>query len=230
MDHGNTQPLALNQSANINFTANFTHPLNYLCLLNEKVLRKVVRSCRQEIKDLFGYTNENTALRYDLNHLKICFAHFAGEEQWASFLEHDRDNYAHQIYSKPDMGIDFLNDKNGNPSDGKTEQVWKNADWFSIIISLMLQHPNVYADISYIAQADRKILPLLKQFLTHPKVSNRILFGSDFYVVRNHKSDKQILTDIQAGLSETEFDKIARYNPMVFLNIPSKPDVVEVNE
>ena len=219
MEKGKTEFLSLPQSSNIDFTANFTHPLNYLCLLNETLLRKVVQNCSDDIKELFGYINDKTSLKYDLRHLKICFAHFAGEEEWTSYLEHDRDNYSGQIYSNPDTGIDFLHDSIGKPSVGKTEQVWKHADWFTIIVSMMLQHPNVYADISYIAHSEQKIQPLLRQFLAHPVVSRRILFGSDFYVVRNHKSDREILADIQAGLSEIEFDRIARYNPEVFLNL-----------
>ena len=217
-----TEALLLPEVSNTDFTGNFTHPLNYLCLLNELLLRKVVGKCREEIRELFGYIDEKTPMKYNLSHLKICFAHFAGEEHWIKFLEHDRDNYSHQINTE--KGIDFLHDKNGKPSDGKTEEIWKNADWFSIIVSLMLQHPNVYADISYIA-ANSNILSLLKSMLAHPVLSKRILFGSDFYVVRNHKSDRQILAEMQAGLSENEFDTIARYNPLVFLNNLTKPDI-----
>ena len=46
-----------------------------------------------------------------------------------------------------------------------------------------------------------------------------MLYGSDFYVVRNHKSDKAILADMRAGLTESEFDQIARYNPKTYLNL-----------
>lgn len=226
LGNGKTEPLLLPEVSNMEFTANFTHPLNYLCLLDEELLRKVAGNSRNDIKELFGYTNETTKLKYDLSHLKICFAHFAGEEHWIKFLEHDRDNYSHQIYT--DKGIDFLHDKNGKFSEGKTEQIWKYADWFSIIASLMLQYPNVYADISYIV-VNPNILSLLKYLLSHPVFSKRILFGSDFYVVRNHKSDRQILTDMQAELTETEFDIIARYNPLMFLNILSKPGISETH-
>ncbi|MGE5356818.1 MAG: hypothetical protein ACM3PT_11325 [Deltaproteobacteria bacterium] len=216
LGNNKSEPLLLPEISNIDFTANFTHPLNYLCLLNEKLLTKIVSSTKKEVRELFGFTGLENPLKYDLNHLKICFAHFAGEEQWIKFLEHDRDNYSHQIFSG--TGIEFLLDKDGKSSEGKAEQIWKYADWFSIIASLMLQYPNVYADISYIA-ANPIIISLLKNLLGHPVFSQRILFGSDFYVVRNHKSDRQILTDIQASLTEKEFDQIARFNPRVFLNL-----------
>ena len=83
----------------------------------------------------------------------------------------------------------------------------------------MLQYKNVYADISYILH-DEVILPLLKQTLSNDGLKPKVLYGSDFYVVRNHKSDKAILADMRAGLTENEFDQIARYNPKTYLNLP----------
>jgi len=62
-------------------------------------------------------------------------------------------------------------------------------------------------------------LPLLKKTLQHPELSKKVLYGTGFYVVRNHKSEKEMLADLQAGLSEAEFDQIARENPVQFLNI-----------
>ena len=35
----------------------------------------------------------------------------------------------------------------------------------------------------------------------------------------DHKSEKEMLADMQAGLSEKEFDQIARENLAVFLNV-----------
>jgi len=38
-------------------------------------------------------------------------------------------------------------------------------------------------------------------------------------VVRNHKSDKEMLADMMGGLSIEDFDQIARINPRPFLNL-----------
>jgi hypothetical protein len=59
----------------------------------------------------------------------------------------------------------------------------------------------------------------LKKTLQHSDLSKNVLYGTDFCVVRNHKSEKEMLADLQAGLSEAEFDQIARENPVQFLNI-----------
>ena len=44
-----------------------------------------------------------------------------------------------------------------------------------------------------------EILPLLRQTLRHPRLRKQVLFGTDFYVVRNHKSDKNMLADMMCG-------------------------------
>ncbi|WP_353778632.1 hypothetical protein [Winogradskyella sp. 3972H.M.0a.05] len=212
------KPLYLNEIKNVDFCNNFTHPLNYLCLLNDELLKKVVSQTKDpRIINIF-YDNDGEYRGEGLSDLKICFAHFGGDDQWKRFLESDRDNYTSQLVLKPDKGIDFFMNASGKPSPGKLAYVWRYVDWYSIICSIILQHKNVYADISYILH-DEIILPLLKQTLANDKLQEHVLYGSDFYVVRNHKSDKELLADMRAGLSEVEFDQIARENPRAYLNL-----------
>ena len=84
---------------------------------------------------------------------------------------------------------------------------------------MMLQYDNLYADISYILH-DEKIFPLIKQTLQNDELKTRILFGTDFYVVRNHKSEKQMLADLQKALTPGELARISFTNPKKFLNLP----------
>jgi predicted TIM-barrel fold metal-dependent hydrolase len=216
--NGYLEPLSLLETKNIDFINNFTHPLNYLCLLDERLLRILVEKANDKrIQELFGYTNENTELKNNLNHLKLCFAHYGGDDEWNKFLEHDRDNYSSQIIKHPSKGISFLINDQGNFSWDKLEQIWKYVDWYSIISSLMLQYPNIYADLSYILH-NPAIQPLLKMTLLNGELKNKVLFGTDFYVVRNHKSDKNLYADMIDNLTVQEFDQIARINPREFLN------------
>lgn len=211
------QAMLLPEIDNRDFTNNFTHPLNYLCLLEERILRKVVSQATDiRVKELFGYTDLNTPLKHNLRHLKLCFAHFGGDDEWNRFMEFDRDNFSSQLMKNPDRGIAFLQNKKGEFRPGKLPQIWKYADWYTIICSLMLQYPNVYSDVSYIIH-NESIQPLLKQTMTHEGLKNRVLFGTDFYVVRNHKSEKNIYAAINTHLDEAEFDQIARNNPAEFL-------------
>ena len=83
---------------------------------------------------------------------------------------------------------------------------------------MMMQYENVYADISYILH-NQSIFPLLKETLhsKNMKLPKRVLFGTDFYVVRNHNSEKDLYATSGNSLSEEEFDLIARENPKEFL-------------
>lgn len=221
------KPLHLEQIEANDVQEIFTHPLNYACLLKPSLLVKLVAKAKDDrIRQLFGYDPETNTLKTGLEHLKICFGHFGGEEEWEKYFEKDRDNYTSQIIRKPFQGIEFQSYQ-GKARKGKLEQIWHSVDWYSIICSLMLQHENVYADISYILHGDAKILPLLHFSLENEVLKKRILYGSDFYVVRNHKSDKNMMADMRARLTELEFDQIARINPVSYLqrSIPGHADI-----
>lgn len=214
--------LLLPELKNIDFINNFTHPLNYLCLVEERLLRILVSQSSESIQALFGYTNTTTALTHNLTKLKLCFGHFGGDDEWQKFFENDRDNFTSQLIRIPGRGIQFLkDDSNIEASMGALEEIWKNVDWYTIIRSMMLQYTNLYADISYIVH-DPAIFPLLKQTLQIENIQKRVLFGTDFYVVRNHKSEKEMLAYLQASLTETELDLITRYNPRAFLQLNSE--------
>lgn len=214
------QSLVLPEQQNVNFSYNFTNPMNYLCLLDEEHLRRLVEKGIENdarLKELFGYNGPDKPLSHNLTNLKMCLAHYGGDDEWARYFEKDRYNYSSQLAKHPETGIRFFKKLNNQDSPGKPEQLWKYTDWYSIISSMMLQYPNVYADISYILHSDRDILPLLKQTLLNPTLKTKVLYGTDFFVVRNHKSDKHMLADMMGGLSEEAFDQIARKNPRVYL-------------
>lgn len=211
-------PMLLPQMKSVEVQEIFTHPLNYACLYKKELLQKLVAKAKDErTRKLFEYNDTDGSISHDLGHLKLCFGHFGGEDEWKQFFEKDRTNFGHQLIRYPERGIDFLA-TNDIIKRGKPEQLWKTADWYSIICSLMLQHPNVYADISYILHGDLEVLPLLRHTLQNPVLKTRVLYGTDFFVVRNHKSEKNMLADMQGGLLKEEFDLIARKNPVNYLH------------
>lgn len=208
--------MLLAKTQNIEYSLDFTHPLNYLCLLDPFLLKEWIKKCNKpELFDLFGYSETTDTISSNLSNLKICFGHYGGDDEWKKFLERDRDNYSHKM-SNNSNGIEFLNPQNPNLSYGRLMDIWKNADWYTIISSLMMQYPKVYADLSYIIH-DQEIIPLLKHTLRNESLKNKVLFGTDFYVVRNHNSEKDLLAQTMANLSSDEFDLIARDNPINYL-------------
>lgn len=217
------EPLVLPEFKNVDFSYNFTHPMNYLCLLEEELLRGLIteelkKDPNSKLGLLFGYNGPGTAMTHNLRNLKICMGHFGGDDEWRRYFEKDRYNYSSQLAKYPKYGIRFFQTVKKQPAPGKPEQIWKYTDWYSIICSMILQYPNVYADISYILHNDADILPLLKQTLLNPGLRKKVLYGTDFFVVRNHKSDKNMLADMMGGLSVEDFDQIARENPTSYLS------------
>jgi predicted TIM-barrel fold metal-dependent hydrolase len=209
--------LALLEKKNSEFINNFTHPLNYLCLLEEELLRVYVGKCSTLTKEMFGYRGKDIPMTRNLRNLKICFGHFGGDDEWDKFMELDRDLYSRQLTQDPENGIPFFTDRKGQARPGKLEQLWKHCDWYSLICSMMLQFDNVYADLSYTIH-NQEIHPLLKHTLQNPRLRMRTLFGTDFYVVRNHKSDKGLLASTINHLSEADFEQIAKINPRNYLS------------
>jgi predicted TIM-barrel fold metal-dependent hydrolase len=229
------EPLFFENFKNSEFQSNFTHPLNYLCLLEEPLLRKLVgEGDSKKNKELFGYTNMNTPLKHNLSKLKVCYAHYGGAEEWKKFLETDRDYYSQQLMTKPETGIPLGVNEDGEIPWVRYERLWKYTNWYSIVSSMMSQYDNFYADISYTI-SDTSLYPLLRSTISPGVISadlasdssayerinklrTRVLFGTDFYVVRSQKSDKDIFAEIQSYLTEEEFDLIARDNPHEFIS------------
>ena len=82
---------------------------------------------------------------------------------------------------------------------------------------MIVNYDNIYADVSYTSH-DLKYLNLLSEALDNKKIAKKVLFGTDFYVVSNHKSEKQYWIDMQNSLGIEKWKKIADENPRQFLN------------
>ncbi len=190
-------PIPLPQKKNYDFTTNFTHPLNYHCLLDEKLLSQ--------------YLGE----KIDLSKLKICLAHFGGTKEWNKYSEDNWNNYnnniSHQSKNK------YLNRKIKIPYLWKLRTIWWNASWLSIIYDLMIQYVGVYTDVSFII-FNQELYPLLKFLLEDEKVRDKILFGTDYYVVAQKNSEKALYQNLRSYIGEDLFFKIANENPKTFLS------------
>lgn len=173
----------------------YTHPLNYECLLNRDLLQK--------------YWGENTP---DYSKLKICLGHWGGEEEWHNYIENA---WSDIFYRKRNSAWPSLELDNWIISESKD---YKNFSWFTIICDLMRKYENVYADISYTLE-DQRLLPLLKFTLDiDPKIRERVLFGTDFYLVSKAISERKFGINVRSFLGESLFRQIAVENPKRFLS------------
>ena len=115
--------------------------------------------------------------------LKVCLAHYGGEEEWEKY------------YRRPERNAP------------KT--------WCTKVSDLMRKHENVYADVSFTA-AYRKFWPLLKVLLNSDGLEQKILFGSDFYMVSIKEAEKIFSIDLRAAVGEEEYRRMAEENPARF--------------
>ena len=197
------------------FQRNFTHPLNYVCLLNDELLKRVLDfHCNTGLNELFGYDSTTGGLEKKLTNLKVNLAHYGGAENWDEFLTKDRYDEANYIINKPNVGLEL---KRRMKNRTNLYNFWHYVDWFSIITSMIIEFDNVYTDVSYTSH-DLKYLNLLSEIMDNTNVQNRVLFGTDFYVVSNHKSEKQYWIDMQNTLGQSKWQLLTKTNPHSFLN------------
>jgi predicted TIM-barrel fold metal-dependent hydrolase len=130
--------------------------------------------------------------------LRLCLAHFGGDRAW-------------EIYHRdPAQRGKYANDPAGT--------------WLGDIRSL-LQNPkytNVYTDIAYVIFHFADNVPLLKILLAEERIAQRVLFGSDFYLVEmENLRERYFGLRLRAALGEELFRQIAEINPRNWLQQPS---------
>ena len=100
------------------------------------------------------------------------------------------------------------------------------ADWSGAIIDMMRRHPGVYADISYHdgpfdgGEAAANYFRHLKSLLADPVVGSRILFGTDYHLIRQRVRDDNYWKYFAARFTAAEFRRLAESNPRDFLGLP----------
>lgn len=97
--------------------------------------------------------------------------------------------------------------------------------WAATILSLMENYENVYADISYHTDCmdgganQKNYFNNLSGLLADKKYRDRILFGTDFHLVRQRCREENYWRYFQIHFEEDEWDRITQANPARFLGI-----------
>lgn len=160
----------------------------------------MLKPCRLDLPDisdfdqrkkcnLFSHPSNYRHVLDDFPELKINFGHFGGQDDWQ--------------------------DKILNPK-RETNDIF-DINWVEEITQIVAKYKNAYTDISFTLH-NEKFYPLLKIFLENPKLSEKILFGSDYYMLYFNKREKRFGLDIRGALGEEHFFQIANKNPKKFLN------------
>ncbi len=145
---------------------------------------------RYKLLDLYTDPDSYRPILTSRPALRICLAHFGGAGDWRSYIDH--------------------------PWDGDAA----NMSWLAKILDMIRSghHPGLWTDISYTVFADDEYAYLLRVLLADARISARVMFGSDFYVVANATlEERRRAVRVRAVLGEELFDTIARENPRHYL-------------
>ncbi len=93
------------------------------------------------------------------------------------------------------------------------------VNWYDKVKNVVSKYKNAYTDISY-TLFNNELIPLLNMSLQDEAIKNKILFGTDYYMVEQETSEKQYCINLRSAIGEDNFRLIAETNPKQFLNLP----------
>lgn len=106
------------------------------------------------------------------------------------------------------------------------KEIIENGPWYQTIKRLITSHPNVYTDVSFTLN-DKACHDQIHADINTPGLGEKILFGTDYYVVEKNKDEAFLRDELRNRLNEldektgrardTSFNQIAAFNPVPFL-------------
>ncbi|MBS2097451.1 amidohydrolase family protein [Carboxylicivirga linearis] len=90
-------------------------------------------------------------------------------------------------------------------------------NWFTIIKDMLPKYKNLYSDISFTLN-EKRFYPILKILLGDDELKEKILFGSDYYMVQTETTERNFSIDLRGYLGEKHYKQMAEINPKAFFN------------
>ena len=141
-----------------------------------------------------------------LSKMELC-AEFASPDKWIKVLE----RFPKLKISLAHWGSEISwQNYMENPND--------NYNWLYTINEMLKIYPNLYTDVSF-SLNNPEYFSVLKILLLDEKIRQKVLFGSDYYMVQTASSEKRFSMDLRAYLGEDLWKQISNINPKHFLNI-----------
>lgn len=113
--------------------------------------------------NIFGHPQNYEVILKDFPKLKICLAHLGGGDE---------------VTRSPDT----------TPT--KKFPPFLQENWYTLVLKLMKEHPNVYSDISYTLADDKAMKIIVDHFSTNPiddfqvPMIQKLMYGTDFYLTQ----------------------------------------------
>ncbi|MBM9616992.1 amidohydrolase [Desulfobulbus rhabdoformis] len=106
--------------------------------------------------------------------------------------------------------------------------------WTRTILDLMVKFKGVYADIAYHSEpmdggsGEKNYFKNLSQLLQNPDYSERILFGTDYFLSRQRLTEKSYWKYFSKHLSENELRQMTEDNPLRYLGLPDETQKMSI--
>jgi predicted TIM-barrel fold metal-dependent hydrolase len=114
-----------------------------------------------------------------------------------------------------------------------------DESWSGVIINLINKYPNVYTDISFHTDAmignkdidkttaRKNYASNIKSLLNSSQLKQRILFGTDYWMVRTVTKDRDYRDFYKNLFTAIQFDRLTKTNPIEYLGLPGATDPSE---
>jgi predicted TIM-barrel fold metal-dependent hydrolase len=131
-------------------------------------------------------------------------------------------NFATVLRDYPRLRICLAHWGGGDEWHAYLKRPWPRPDgeksWLGEIIDMIGQVDNLYTDISYTA-SNRDFLPFMKILCSQPRLQDRVLFGSDWYMVQRDATEREFSINLRATIGEEAWQRIAVANPLTYLGV-----------
>ena len=133
----------------------------------------------------------------------------------------DPDNYEYLFIKYPNLKLNLAHFGGSDEWDKYLQNSFDSSgelNWYEKVKAVVKKYKNAYTDISY-TLSEKSLIPLLNITLQDPALQNKILFGTDYYMVEQEESEKEFCINLRSELGENNYRLIAEQNPKIFLNL-----------
>lgn len=153
----------------------------------------------------------------------ILYKNYASAKAWEQVL-------SLKVYK--DESVDFSEMRLNLGHSGGLEGIGKFNNWFKDILSVIRKYPNVYADLSnfddiHTSSKRERFIKTLKSLKNDTKVLDRLMYGSDWYMLASYDRKHQYLNYMMKSINNLPEDKAANImglNALRFLGLSSIED------
>jgi len=140
---------------------------------------------------------------------------FLFKKQYINFFNNPK-NWEVVLKTFPNLRINFSHIGGVNDWDGRVKT---DINWSFRIFDFMERYKNIFSDISYTFYIDTFVELLTTILYRNKLLGERILFGTDFYMIMEKGKYKNIRSKFVLSVGSKLMEKISVENPLRFLGL-----------